>query len=155
MFALRSLARQTVAAPVLVAERPFSKCGTAAPPLAPVRARRSLHDARDNARRFLSKAATKRLPLTSKRARKGYYKGNGSASTGRLNSRGAFAAPGSRGRPPRGTTSYGARAGRFIVDPAKVLRLVRPPRVHFSLRRGRGTFLSSARRSCRTSRASS
>ncbi|KAH8058141.1 hypothetical protein JL720_14052 [Aureococcus anophagefferens] len=39
---------------------------------------------------YLSKSATKRLPLTSKRARKGYYKGVGSRSTGRHTSKGKF-----------------------------------------------------------------
>jgi large subunit ribosomal protein L41 len=40
--------------------------------------------------KYLSKAATKRLPLTTKRAGKGYYKGKGCTSEGRLTSKGKF-----------------------------------------------------------------
>ena len=53
--------------------------------------------------KFLGKAATKRLPLTSKRARKGFYKGNGATKEGHINSK-----------------------GRFIVDQSKRLELVVP-----------------------------
>lgn len=62
-------------------------------------------------RRYLSKSATKRLPLTSKRARKGYYKGVGSRSTGRHTSK-----------------------GKFIVDERKVVRLVVPDLEGFALK---------------------
>lgn len=61
--------------------------------------------------KYLSKSATKRLPLTSKRARKGYYKGVGSRSTGRHTSK-----------------------GKFIVDERKVVRLVVPDLEGFALK---------------------
>ena len=53
--------------------------------------------------KYLSKAAKKRIPLTTKVARKGFYKGNRSTKEGRLTSK-----------------------GRFIVDPLKRLELVIP-----------------------------
>jgi hypothetical protein len=53
--------------------------------------------------KYLSKSATKRLPLTTKKAGKGYYKGKGGTKEGRLTSK-----------------------GRFIVDPAKRLELIVP-----------------------------
>mmetsp|Transcript_26361 Transcript_26361/g.38203 ORF Transcript_26361/g.38203 Transcript_26361/m.38203 type:complete len:118 (+) Transcript_26361:257-610(+) len=53
--------------------------------------------------KFLSKSATKRLPLTSKRARKGYYKGTGARKEGKITS-----------------------LGRFIVDPTKRMNLIVP-----------------------------
>lgn len=40
--------------------------------------------------KYISKARTKRLPLTTKRAGKGFYKGNGARKEGTLNSRGQF-----------------------------------------------------------------
>ena len=40
--------------------------------------------------KYLSKSATKRLPLTTKRAGKGYYKGNGCRSEGRHTSKGGY-----------------------------------------------------------------
>ena len=61
--------------------------------------------------KYLSKSATKRLPLTSKRARKGYYKGNGATKEGRLTSK-----------------------GKFIVDPSKQLELVVPDLTGFKVR---------------------
>jgi hypothetical protein len=39
-------------------------------------------------RRVLSRAKTKRLPLTTKKAHKGYYKGNGARKEGRITSKG-------------------------------------------------------------------
>jgi len=42
--------------------------------------------------KYLSKSATKRLPLTTKRAKKGYYKGNGSTKEGRITSKAKFIA---------------------------------------------------------------
>lgn len=39
--------------------------------------------------KYITKAARKRLPLSPKRAGKGFYKGNNCASTGRINSLGA------------------------------------------------------------------
>lgn len=53
--------------------------------------------------KYLSKAATKRLPLTTKRAGKGYYKGKGCTSEGRLTSK-----------------------GKFIANPLKKLQLIVP-----------------------------
>ena len=53
--------------------------------------------------KFLSRAATKRLPLTTKRAGKGYYKGKGGTKEGRLTSK-----------------------AKFIVDHSKRLQLVVP-----------------------------
>ena len=53
--------------------------------------------------KYLSKAATKRLPLTTKRAGKGYYKGKGGTKEGRLTSK-----------------------GKFILDPMKRLQLMVP-----------------------------
>ena len=53
--------------------------------------------------KYLSKSATKRLPLNTKKAGKGYYKGNGSTKEGKTNSK-----------------------GRFIVDPKKRLNLIVP-----------------------------
>ena len=40
--------------------------------------------------KYISKARTKRLPLTTKRAGKGYKKGNGARTEGKLNSKGIF-----------------------------------------------------------------
>ena len=53
--------------------------------------------------KYLSKSAAKRLPLTTKRAGKGYYKGKGGTKEGRLTSK-----------------------ARFIVDPMRRLQLVVP-----------------------------
>eukprot|EP00978_Attheya_sp_CCMP212_P046311 scaffold384011_cov31-Attheya_sp.AAC.1 len=53
--------------------------------------------------KYLSKSATKRVPLSSKRARKGYYKGNGGTKEGHITSK-----------------------GRFIVDFSKRLEIVMP-----------------------------
>jgi large subunit ribosomal protein L41 len=53
--------------------------------------------------KYLSKAAAKRLPLNTKRAGKGYYKGKGGTKEGKLNSK-----------------------GKFIVDPKKRLELIVP-----------------------------
>lgn len=73
--------------------------------------------------KYLSKAAKKRLPLTTKRARKGFYKGNRSTKEGRLTSK-----------------------GKFIVDPMKRLRLVVPDLTGFKVSQvavimQNGTFL--------------
>ncbi len=40
--------------------------------------------------KFLSKSGTKRVPLTTKHAGKGFYKGNGCASEGTHTSKGGF-----------------------------------------------------------------
>jgi hypothetical protein len=61
--------------------------------------------------KYLSKSATKRLPLTTKRAGKGYYKGKGGTKEGRLTSK-----------------------GRFKVDPEKRLELVVPDLEGFTVR---------------------
>uniref|UniRef100_A0A7S2XKT9 Uncharacterized protein n=1 Tax=Attheya septentrionalis TaxID=420275 RepID=A0A7S2XKT9_9STRA len=53
--------------------------------------------------KYLSKSATKRVPLSSKRARKGYYKGNGGTKEGHITSK-----------------------GRFVVDFSKRLEIVMP-----------------------------
>jgi hypothetical protein len=60
--------------------------------------------------KYLSKAGTKRLPLTSKRARKGYYKGNGATKEGHITSK-----------------------GRFIVDRSKQLELIVPDLTNFKV----------------------
>jgi len=53
--------------------------------------------------KYLPRARAKRLPLTPKRAGKGYAKGSGARPTGRR-----------------------TRAGRFVVDAARAVRLVAP-----------------------------
>ena len=60
--------------------------------------------------KFLSKSATKRLPLTTKRAGKGYYKGNGCRSEGRHTSK-----------------------GKFIMDRSKMLELIVPDLTDFKV----------------------
>ena len=61
--------------------------------------------------KYLSKAAKKRLVLTTKRAHKGFYKGNGATKEGRLTSK-----------------------GKFIVDPLRRLQLVIPDLTGFKVR---------------------
>lgn len=61
--------------------------------------------------KYLSKAATKRVPLTSKRARKGYYKGNGSTKEGHITSK-----------------------AKFIVDRSKQVELIVPDLTGFKVR---------------------
>ena len=61
--------------------------------------------------KYLSKSATKRLPLNTKRAKKGYYKGKGCTSEGRLTSK-----------------------GKFIADPLKKLQLIVPDMTGFRLK---------------------
>ena len=61
--------------------------------------------------KYLSKSATKRLPLNTKRAKKGYYKGKGGTSEGRLTSK-----------------------GKFIADPLKKLQLIVPDLTGFTLK---------------------
>jgi len=56
-----------------------------------------------NMSKYLSKSATKRLPLHPKHAKKGFYKGNGCRSEGRHTSK-----------------------ARFIMDRSKMLELVVP-----------------------------
>lgn len=61
--------------------------------------------------KYLSKSATKRLPLTNKKAKKGYYKGNGATMEGRITSK-----------------------GKFIADPRKKLQLIVPDLTGFKLK---------------------
>ena len=61
--------------------------------------------------KYLSKSASKRLPMTTKRAGKGFYKGKGSTKEGKINSK-----------------------GKFIVDPSKRLELVVPDLTGFKVR---------------------
>jgi hypothetical protein len=53
--------------------------------------------------KYLTKSAAKRLPLNTKRAGKGYYKGKGGTKEGKLNSK-----------------------AKFIVNPKKRLELIVP-----------------------------
>lgn len=69
------------------------------------------HEMRRCMSKYLSKSATKRLPLTTKRAGKGYYKGKGGTSEGRLTSK-----------------------GKFIADPLKKLQLIVPDLKGFTLK---------------------
>ncbi|KAL3803827.1 hypothetical protein HJC23_003989 [Cyclotella cryptica] len=75
----------------------------------------SSHSAFQETRRcmskYLSKSASKRLPLNTKRAKKGYYKGKGCTSEGRLTSK-----------------------GKFIADPLKKLQLIVPDLTGFPLK---------------------
>jgi large subunit ribosomal protein L41 len=61
--------------------------------------------------KYLSKSRKKNLPLTTKRAHKGFYKGKGCTTEGRLTS-----------------------TGRFIVNPLKQLKLVVPDLSGFKLK---------------------
>lgn len=69
------------------------------------------HETRRYMSKFLSKSATKRLPLNTKRAKKGYYKGKGGTKEGRLTSK-----------------------GKFIADPLKKLNLIVPDLEGFPLK---------------------
>ena len=69
------------------------------------------HETRRFMSKYLSKSATKRLPLNTKRAGKGYYKGKGGTSEGRLTSK-----------------------GKFIADPLKKLQLIVPDLMDFPLK---------------------
>ena len=69
------------------------------------------HETRRFMSKYLSKSATKRLPLNTKRAGKGYYKGKGGTSEGRLTSK-----------------------GKFIADPLKKLQLIVPDLADFPLK---------------------
>lgn len=60
--------------------------------------------------KYISKSARKRQPLSTKRAGKGYYKGNGSTKEGKVNSK-----------------------GRFISDPKLKLQLVVPDLGNFKV----------------------
>lgn len=54
--------------------------------------------------KYLPKSRAKRLPLTTKRARKGYYKGKGGTKQG----------------------TFSGRAGSFVIDQTRLLELVTP-----------------------------
>ena len=60
--------------------------------------------------KYISKSAKKRLVLTTKRARKGFYKGNGATKEGRITSK-----------------------GKFMVDPLKRVELVIPDLTGFKV----------------------
>ena len=63
-----------------------------------------------NMSKYLSRAAKKRIPLTTKRAHKGFYKGKGGTKEGRLTSK-----------------------GKFMVDPLKKLELIIPDLTGFKV----------------------
>mmetsp|Transcript_36927 Transcript_36927/g.118364 ORF Transcript_36927/g.118364 Transcript_36927/m.118364 type:complete len:117 (-) Transcript_36927:145-495(-) len=73
--------------------------------------RRGVVDGCREMSKYVSKTKAKYLPLHAKHAKKGYYKGNGCRSTGRLTSK-----------------------GRFIKDPAKLLDFVVPDLRGFQLK---------------------
>lgn len=79
------------------------------------------HETRRYMSKYLSKSATKRLGLNTKRAKKGYYKGKGSTSEGRLTSK-----------------------GKFIANPLKKLQLIVPDLTGFSLKPYIGRTVSRA-----------
>lgn len=62
--------------------------------------------------KYISKSAKKRLVLTTKRAHKGFYKGNGATKEGRLTSK-----------------------GKFIVDPLKRMQIIAPDLEGFKVNR--------------------
>jgi len=61
--------------------------------------------------KFVSKSARKRLPLTTKRAKKGYVKGKGCTVEGRH-----------------------LKNGRYVMDPKKMLKLIVPDLTDFKLK---------------------
>lgn len=61
--------------------------------------------------KYLSKAAAKRRPLTAKRAKKGFYKGKGGTQEG----------------------THSGRAGKYIMDPKRMLELVVPDLTGFKV----------------------
>lgn len=71
-----------------------------------------------NFSKYLSKSAAKRIPLTTKRAKKGFYKGKGCTKEGYLTSK-----------------------GRFVVDWTKRLQLIVPDLTGFKLKPVRISFL--------------
>jgi hypothetical protein len=70
--------------------------------------------------KYLSKAATKRKPLTTKRAGKGYYKGNRCTKEG----------------------TFSGRAGKFVADKSRMLELVIPDLTGFKVRAACKTFVN-------------
>mmetsp|Transcript_19623 Transcript_19623/g.22729 ORF Transcript_19623/g.22729 Transcript_19623/m.22729 type:complete len:111 (+) Transcript_19623:188-520(+) len=62
--------------------------------------------------KYLSKSAAKRKPLSAKRARKGYYKGKGSTTQG----------------------TFRGKAGRYVLDPLRMLELMVPDLTGFKLK---------------------
>ena len=71
----------------------------------------AVEGARRSMSKYLSKSARKRLPLTTKRAKKGYYKGNGATKEGHF-----------------------GKGGKFIVDRSLRLELVAPDLTGFKLK---------------------
>jgi len=57
---------------------------------APSTVRSGLNQQKMSFSKYISNARKKRLPMTTKRAGKGYYKGNGARKEGVINSRGTF-----------------------------------------------------------------
>ena len=138
-LSLRRTLRPVLAPAQVVAHRCFSKRGCRVP-RAPRRGALALDAA---PRRFLSKAATKRLPLNSSargRATTRAWAPTPRAAHGRVRRR--------RRRPP----PHSARAGKFIIDPDKV---VRPSRRRVTERARVGPGTRRPRRSSRISGASS
>ena len=64
-----------------------------------------------NFSKYISKARAKRLPLTTKRARKGFYKGKGARKEGHITSK-----------------------GKFVKDPRRCTELVVPDLTNFALK---------------------
>mmetsp|Transcript_19308 Transcript_19308/g.24913 ORF Transcript_19308/g.24913 Transcript_19308/m.24913 type:complete len:122 (+) Transcript_19308:260-625(+) len=90
---------------------PFSRLLQAQSPWASQQPQQLMQQTR-NMSKYLSKSATKRQPLTTKRATKGgYYKGKGHTKEGRINSK-----------------------AKFIVDPRRRLELVIPDLTGFKLK---------------------
>lgn len=62
--------------------------------------------------KFLPKSAAKRLPLSTKHARKGFYKGKGGTKQG----------------------TFRGRAGRFVLEQERMLELIVPDLTGFQLK---------------------
>ncbi len=62
--------------------------------------------------KYLSKAAAKRLPLSTKHVRKGFYKGKGATKQG----------------------TFRGKAGRFVLDQERMLEIVVPDMTGFKLK---------------------
>jgi len=62
--------------------------------------------------KYLSKSAGKRLPLSTKHVRKGYYKGKGATKEG----------------------TFRGKAGRFVMDKDRMLELIVPDLTGFKLK---------------------
>ncbi|GFH51018.1 hypothetical protein CTEN210_07494 [Chaetoceros tenuissimus] len=62
--------------------------------------------------KFMPKSASKRKPLSTKHARKGYYKGKGATKEG----------------------TFRGKAGRFVLDQERMLDIVAPDLTGFKLK---------------------